>query len=84
MAPRVPIRRGSGSFLGILLNLENDLEERAFIRDYPMFDEYSDSIFVTSQLKILSGTLEEIHYNGDQIDTIFGPLIRWQKLADQS
>ncbi|MBC96654.1 MAG: hypothetical protein CME63_02825 [Halobacteriovoraceae bacterium] len=84
MAPRVPIRRGSGSFLGILLNLENDLEERAFIRDYPMFDEYSDSIFVTSQLKILSGTLEEIHYNGDQIDTIFGPLIRWQKLADQN
>ncbi len=78
MAPRVPIRKGAGSFLAILLNLENDLEERAFIRDYPMFDDYSDSIFVTSQLKMLSGTLEEIHYNGDHIDTIFAPLVKWQ------
>lgn len=78
MAPRVPIRKGAGSFLAVLLNLENDLEERAFIREYPMFDDYSDSIFVTSQLKMLSGTLEEIHYNGDHIDTIFGPLVKWQ------
>lgn len=82
MVPRVPIKKGSGSFLGVLLNLENDLEERAFIRDYPMFDDYSDSVFVTSQLKILSGNLEEIHYNGDQIDTIFGPLIKWQNQKD--
>ena len=78
MAPRVPIRKGSGSFLAVLLNLENDLEEKAFIREYPMFDSYSDSIFVTSQLKMYSGQLEEIHYNGEQIDTIFGPLIKWQ------
>ncbi len=78
MAPRVPIRKGSGSFLAVLLNLENDLEEKAFIREYPMFDDYSDSIFVTSALKMYSGQLEEIHYNGDKIDTIFAPLIKWQ------
>lgn len=78
MAPRVPIKKGAGSFLAVLLNLENDLEERAFIREYPMFDDYSDSIFVTSQMKMLSGTLEEIHYNGNQIDTIFAPLVKWQ------
>ena len=62
-----------------LLNLENDLEERAFIRDYSMFDDYSDSIFVTSKLKMLSGNLEEIHYDGNSIDTIFGPIINWQR-----
>lgn len=79
MAPRVPIKKGSGSFLAVLLNLENDLEERAFIRDYSMFDDYSDSIFVTSKLKMLSGNLEEIHYDGNSIDTIFGPIINWQR-----
>lgn len=79
MAPRVPIRRGSGSFLAILLNLENDIEERAFIREYGMFDHYSDPIFVTSQLKIFTGSLQEIPYDGARIDTIFGPLIEWQK-----
>lgn len=78
MAPRVPIKKGAGSFLAVLLNLENDLEERAFIRDYPMFDNYSDSIFVTSKLKMFSGTLEEIHFNGDHIDTVFAPIVKWQ------
>lgn len=79
MASRIPMSKGSGTFLAVLLNLENELEEQAFIRDYPMFDEYSDIIFVTSSLKLLTGRLEEVHYNGDKIDTIFGPLIQWQK-----
>lgn len=79
MAPRVPMKKGSGSFLAVLLNLENELEEQAFIRDYPMFDRHSDIIFVTSSLKLLTGRLEEVHYNGDKIDTIFGPLIKWQQ-----
>ena len=76
--PRVPIKKGSGSFLGILLNLENELEEIAFIRDYQTFDAYSDPIFVTSSLKMLTGKLQEVHYNGERIDTIFMPLIQWQ------
>lgn len=79
MASRIPMNKGSGSFLAVLLNLENELEEQAFIRDYPMFDNYSDIIFVTSSLKLLTGRLEEVHYNGAKIDTIFGPLIKWQK-----
>lgn len=79
MASRIPMNKGSGTFLAVLLNLENELEEQAFIRDYPMFDNYSDIIFVTSSLKLLTGRLEEVHYNGAKIDTIFGPLIKWQK-----
>lgn len=78
-APRIPMKKGSGTFLAVLLNLENDLEERAFIRDYPMFDEYADIIFVTSTLKMMTGRLEEVNYNGAKIDSIFGPLIDWQR-----
>lgn len=79
MASRVPMSKGSGTFLAVLLNLENELEEQAFIREYPMFDSYSDVIYVTSSLKLLTGRLEEVPYNGAKIDTIFGPLIQWQK-----
>lgn len=79
MGPRVPLKKGSGSFLVVVLNLENELEERAFIRDYPMFDSYGDVIFVTSGLKMLTGRLEDIHYNGEKVDTIFSPLIKWQQ-----
>lgn len=78
-APRIPMMKGSGTFLAVLLNLENELEEQAFIRDYPMFDQYSDIIFVTSSLKMMTGRLEEVHYNGAKIDTIFAPMIEWQK-----
>ena len=78
-APRIPLKRGSGSFLSVLLNFENDIEERAFIRDYSTFDSYSDIVFVTSTLKMWTGKLEEIHFNGEKIDTIFAPLIKWQQ-----
>lgn len=78
-APRVPLSRGSGSFMAVLLNLENEIEERAFIRDYSTFDYYSDLVFVTSSLKLWTGKLEEIHFNGEKIDTIFAPLIKWQQ-----
>jgi len=78
MLPRIPMKRGSGSFLVVILNLDNQWEESAFIRDYKTFDEYSDIVFVTSSLKIMTGKLEEIPYDGSTIDTIFLPLIRWQ------
>ncbi|MBT3583411.1 MAG: hypothetical protein HN509_00780 [Halobacteriovoraceae bacterium] len=79
IAPRVTIRNGSGSFYCVLLNLENDMEETAFIRDYKTFDPHSDIIFVNSKLEILTGELENIPYNGDHIDQIFLPLINWQQ-----
>lgn len=78
--PRVPVPKGSGSFIAVLLDLENELEEMAFIREYQTFDSYSDPIFVTSSLKLMNGKLDEIHYNGETVDTIFGPLIDWQKM----
>lgn len=77
--PRVPIKRGSGSFLTVILNLDNEIEESAFIREYKMFDNYSDPLFVTSSFKLMTGQLEEIHYDGMQIDTIFKPMIQWQE-----
>ena len=79
MAPRVPMKKGSGSFLCVILNLENELEECAFIRNYKLFDYYSNVIFVTSSLEIRTGDLGRIHYDGSKIDTIFMPMIEWQK-----
>jgi hypothetical protein len=76
--PRIPMKRGSGTFIAVLLNLDNDWEESAFIRDYGTFDSHTDVVFVTSGLKMLTGKLEEIPYDGEVIDTIFLPLIRWQ------
>ncbi len=83
IAPRIPMMKGSGTFLVVILNLENEIEEQAFIRDYKMFDEYSSILFVTSGLRLLTGNLEEIHYNGEQIDRIFLPMINWQKNAQK-
>jgi len=79
IAPRIPMRKGSGSFLVVVLNLENEFEENAFIRDYKMFDDHSNVLFVTSSLRLLDGHFNEIHYNGEQIDTIFNPMIKWQR-----
>lgn len=78
-APRIPLKRGSASIICVLLNLENAMEEVAFIRSYKTFDHYTDIIFVTSSLEILTGELESIPYDGEQIDTIFMPIVEWQK-----
>ena len=77
--PRVPIERGSGSFICILLNLGNVMEETAFIRNYETMDPYSDILFVNSNFKILTGNLSPIVYDGSTIDTIFRPMISWQQ-----
>jgi len=79
ISSKVPIKRGSGSVFVAVLNLDNPIEEAAFIRSYKTFDNHSDIIFVTSALKILTGEMEEIPYNGDSIDTIFMPIINWQR-----
>jgi len=79
LAPRIPVKRGSASLICVLLNLENAMEEVAFIRNYKTFDPYTDIVFVTSGLELLTGELESIQYDGEQIDTIFMPLVNWQK-----
>lgn len=83
-APRVPIKKGSGSLFAVLLNLDNSMEETAFIRQYKTFDTYSDIIFVTSDLNIRTGSYETIPYNGDHIDSIFLPIIKWQRGLQQA
>ena len=79
LVPRTHVRKGSGSFIAIILNFENELDEFAFIRSYNVLDDYSDVIFVTSSLKLLRGDLNEIHYSGESVDTILYPLINWQQ-----
>ncbi len=79
MVPRIPMKRGSASIIIVLLDLDNDLEESAFIRPYKTFDQYTDVLFVNSSLKLLTGQLHEIHYNGASIDSIFRPIIQWQQ-----
>lgn len=79
MIPRIPQKKGSATFFVTIINLENPLEEMAFIRNYPMLDDYANCLFVTSDFKMRSGNLQEIHYDGEQIDTIFMPMIEWQK-----
>lgn len=83
MLARIPMKRGSGTFLVVILNLENQWEESAFIRDYKTFDPYSDIVFVTSSLKMMTGKLEELSFDGEQIDTIFLPMIRWQSTKNK-
>lgn len=78
-APRIPIKKGSASIYCVLLNLENAMEETAFIRSYKTFDEHTDIIFVTSDLEIRTGDLDQIPYHGEKIDTIFTPIIQWQQ-----
>ena len=73
--PRIPIKRGSASIYCVILNLENEMEETAFIRDYRTFDNHSDVIFLNSSLEIKTGQLERIQYDGETIDTIFTPII---------
>lgn len=79
MIPRVPQKMGSGTFFVTIINLDNPLEEMAFIRNYPLLDKHASCLFVTSDFKMRSGNLQEIHYDGEQIDTIFMPMIDWQK-----
>ncbi len=79
MAPRIPMKRGSGTFFCVLLNLENEMEENAFIRTYKTFDPYADVLFVNSSLEIRTGDLIKVPYNGEKIDTIFLPMIEWQR-----
>lgn len=81
---RVPMRKGSGNFYCVLLNLENIVAERAFIRNYNCFESFISPVFVTSGLELLSGTMKSISYDGEKIDTIFGPLIQWQKSQEKS
>jgi hypothetical protein len=81
ISSKVPIKKGAGSLFCAIINLGNPIEEAAFIRSYKTFDNHSDIIFVTSSLKILTGQMEEIPFNGDSIDTIFMPIINWQKQA---
>jgi len=76
---RTPIKKGSASFYCVILNLENSFEETAFIRPYKTLDSFSNVIFVNSNVEILTGDLSPINYDGNHIDTIFGPMIEWQK-----
>lgn len=77
--PRIPQPKGSANIICLLLNLENSIEERAFVRDYPTFDIYSEVLFVNSKLELLTGNLKPIEYDGASLEGIYLPLIERAK-----
>ncbi|MGI4993803.1 hypothetical protein ACRXCV_14280 [Halobacteriovorax sp. GFR7] len=77
--PRIPQRRGSANIICLLLNLENSIEEKAFIRDYPTFESYTEVLFVNSNLELLTGNLTKIEYDGASLEGIYLPLIERAK-----
>lgn len=77
--PRISQPKGSANIICLLLNLENPVEEKAFIRSYKTFDDYTEVLFVTSELKLLTGDLEEISYNGETLEGVYTPIITRQK-----
>ena len=79
IVPRLSLKKGSFNVICLILNLENYLEEKAFIREYETFDNYTDTIFVTSELKLLTGRLEEISYDGSQLEGVYKPIYDHQR-----
>lgn len=79
LIPRIPQPKGSANIICLLLNLENSIEERAFVRDYPTFDKYTEVLFVNSDLELLTGNLNAIEYDGASLEGIYLPLIERAK-----
>lgn len=77
--PRIPQPKGSANIICLLLNLENPIEERAFVRDYATFDDYTEVLFVNSDLELLSGDLTKIEYDGASLEGVYLPLIKRNK-----
>ena len=77
--PRIPQPKGSANIICLLLNLENTMEERAFVRDYPTFEDYTEVLFVNSELELLAGDLSKIKYDGASLEGVYLPLIERQK-----
>lgn len=81
--PRVPIEKGSASIYCLILNLENPIEEMAFIRNYRSFDPYTKILYVNSNLEMITGDFKKVPYFNGDIDEIFGNLLAWYKSSEQ-
>ena len=79
--PRVPLPKGSASIYCLILNLENPIEEMAFIRDYKSYDSHTKVLYVNSNLEIITGDFKKVPYFNGDIDEIFGNLVSWYKSA---
>jgi len=77
--PRISQPQGSANILCLLLNLENGVEEKAFIRKYKTMDDYTEVLFVTSDLKLQTGELEAIAYDGTNLEGVYTPIISRQR-----
>jgi hypothetical protein len=84
LVPRTPVRRGSSSFFVIILDLENDMEETAFIRPYKTMDSYTNLIFLDSHYNLKTGELENIPYLSQTVDELFNGLIKWDHIKRSS
>lgn len=75
MISRISQPIGSANIICLLLNLENPVEEKAFIRRYETLDKYITVLFVDSDLKLVTGDLQEVQYNGENLEGVYSPII---------
>ncbi len=77
--PRISMPKGSINFICLILNLDNPVEEKAFIRKFELFDNYGEVLYVTSDLKLQTGDLTVIEYNGANLEGIYRPIYQRQR-----
>lgn len=80
--PRVALPRGSASIYCLILNLENPIEEMAFIRNYRSFDPHTKILYVNSNLEMITGDFKKVPYFNGDIDEIFGNLLAWYRSSE--
>lgn len=61
----------------IILNLENSIEEKFFIRKYSTLLQQTQTLFLTSDLNLYNDQLKIIPYNGSDIGGIMLPIMDW-------
>ena len=73
----VPSIYGRANVICLILNLENSIEEKFFIRKYSTLSSQIKTLFLTSDLHIYNDQLKLIPYNGMDIGGILIPLVDW-------
>lgn len=76
----VPYGKNRCHLVCVILNLENPIEEKFFIRRYQTLELLGSNlkaVFVTSDLHLYSDQLKSIPYNGKEVEGILIPLMNW-------
>lgn len=73
----IPSVSGKANVICLILNLDNSIEEKFFIRKYATLSPHIKTLFLTSDLHIYNDQLKLIPYNGMDIGGILIPLMDW-------